>query len=231
MKNLNLVFFFSLLFLIFFPKAPALANVIINEIAWMGTENSSFDEWIELYNKSQKSINLKGWLLKAEDGKLKIELSGKIKAYSFYLLERTDDSTLPDILADQIYKGALSNKGENLRLYDKKGNLIDEVLAINGWPAGENDSKRTMERKNDNDWQTSKDPGGTPKAKNSSGRKENLSFVQKEEKLILPAKIIGETQTSPFFGFLSMFLQVFVFALFFGLLIIFLKNKLKVKKE
>ena len=34
--------------------------VLINEIAWAGTSASSSDEWIELYNPGQESINLSG---------------------------------------------------------------------------------------------------------------------------------------------------------------------------
>ena len=31
-------------------RAASLRDVVINEIAWMGTAASTYDEWIELYN-------------------------------------------------------------------------------------------------------------------------------------------------------------------------------------
>ena len=171
---------FLLCFFVFFLLVSASVkaespSVVINEIAWMGTENSANDEWIELFNNSAKSINLEGWSLVSADGKLKINLSGKIQANSFLLLERTDDTTLPEIKADIIYKGSLSNKGKHLKIISSSGKLIDEVNCSSGWFAGDNKTKQTMERinplisgNNPSNWQTSKIPGGTPKAKNSN---------------------------------------------------------------
>ncbi|MBZ9578166.1 lamin tail domain-containing protein [Patescibacteria group bacterium] len=141
-------------------------NVVINEIAWMGTGVSYNDEWIELYNNGS-DINLDGWVLKADDGSPKINLSGIIPAKGFFLLERTDDNTVPEIPADLIYTGALGNSGENLKLYDNSGNIINEVNCSDGWLAGNNETKQTME-KTDSGWQTSQNPEGTPKSENST---------------------------------------------------------------
>lgn len=143
------------------------APVIINELAWMGNTNSANDEWIELFNNADNSLELEGWVLKSSDERLKINLSGTIPAKNFYLLERTDDNTVPTTTADLIYKGALKNEGEDLRLYDNSGYLIDEINASLGWPAGDNITKQTMERTDSGDWQTSRDANGTPKLKNS----------------------------------------------------------------
>ncbi len=143
-------------------------TIIINEVAWMGTQESYNDEWLELYNSSNSAVSLGSWTLKAVDGTPEINLSGTISGLGFYLLERTDDDTLIDITADQIYKGSLSNKGEHLELYDNLGDLIDSIDCSNVWLAGDNSSKATMERTSSGDWQTSKSPGGTPNAENSS---------------------------------------------------------------
>lgn len=95
-------------------------DVIINEIAWTGTsKNTSSDEWIELYNNTDREINFGDaeWVLYSEtDNTPSINLSGIIPARGFYLLERTNDSTIVDILADQIYTGDLNNGGEILAL-------------------------------------------------------------------------------------------------------------------
>ena len=47
------------------------AELVINEIAWMGNiidgiPNASA-EWIELYNSSENAISLDGWILEAAD--------------------------------------------------------------------------------------------------------------------------------------------------------------------
>lgn len=171
-------FFIKFFFLLLIMSLPlkSSASVVINEIAWMGTETSPNDEWVELYNNADLAIHLENWKLVAKDKIPEIHLKGVIPAHGFYLLERTDDNTLPDTLADQVYKGALANKGENLQLIDTKNNVIDEVDCSRGWFRGDNEINQTMERKNPessgqdpNNWQTSQDPGGTPKAKNSIG--------------------------------------------------------------
>ncbi len=163
-------------FLLFFSGSVKSANsfdVVINEIAWMGTEVSYNNEWIELYNNTNFPIDLAGWVLKAVDETPKINLTGVIPVNSFYLLERTNDETVPNISADQIYTGALKNEGENLELFDNFGNLIDSINSSSGWFAGDNSTKQTMERINSlvvsstTNWGTSRNPGGTPKVKNS----------------------------------------------------------------
>jgi len=134
----------------------------------MGTEKSANDEWIELYNDTTSPVSLDGWILKSTIGKLKIDLAGIIPAKGFYLLERTDDNTLPNVNADLIYTGALKNTGENLELYNNLASLTDSANFPEGWPTGDNKTKQTMERVDFSQWQTSQTPGGTPKAKNST---------------------------------------------------------------
>ena len=146
-------------------------KIIINEVAWMGTQNSASDEWIELKNVSSQEINLSGWQLLDKDEQIKIvfQEGSKIPAYGFYLLERTDDDSVPFIAADYIYVGSLANQNEGLRLFDSSCQLEDEVLSFPDWSAGDNSSKRTMERKSNFTWQTSAVINGTPKRENSTG--------------------------------------------------------------
>lgn len=151
-----------------FVLALGLPTVVINEIAWMGTSVSPNDEWIELYNQSDLPLDLEGWQLRAIDGTPTIKLAGIIPARGFYLLERTNDESASEASADQIYQGALNNSGEQLQLFDKQGNLVDEADALKGWPAGDNESKQTIER-NNKGWQSSTSPAGTPKKPNSQG--------------------------------------------------------------
>ncbi|MFH0739524.1 MAG: DUF1566 domain-containing protein [bacterium] len=127
----------------------SLLDVVINEIAWMGTQASANDEWIELYNNTDQEINLTGWKIFGI-GASPVSLTGKIPSRGFYLLERTSSTTVSDIVEDQIYTGALSNSGEKLELKDSQGNVIDDVDCSAGWFAGDNSattSRKTMERK------------------------------------------------------------------------------------
>lgn len=176
MKKIFCFLIILLIFLSYFSlvRAASPSNVAINEIAWMGTINSANDEWLELYNNTGKPLNLDNWVLKADDGTPEIKLSGPISTNGFYLLERTDDNSVPAISADLIYKGALGNGGEDLKLYDNLNNLIDEVNCSGKWFTGNNTTKQTMERINPlmsgnepSNWQASQNPNGTPKAQNS----------------------------------------------------------------
>jgi hypothetical protein len=171
------------------PKASALTSQpIINEVAWMGTTVDANDEWMELHNPTANAINLTGWKLKAIDGTPSISLSGMIDPGGFYLVERTDDNSVPGIKANLIYTGALSNTGETLQLVDPQNNVQDTITA---WHAGEVTSRATMERKDASlsgddpaNWITSTtayDVGlGTPLTGTmpSSGQPEQLNSIQ-----------------------------------------------------
>ncbi len=123
----------------------SLRDVAISEIAWMGTVASYNDEWIELYNRTSSPVDLTGWTLRAADGTPSISLSGTIPPGGYFLLERTDDDSVPGVVADQIYAGALSNDGEDLVLRDS-ASVIDRVNCSSGWFAGHNDGRVPMVR-------------------------------------------------------------------------------------
>ncbi len=161
-------------------------SVIINEVAWAGTTSSlTDDEWIELYNPRSTSINITGWTLRAADGTPNITLNGTIPSGGYFLLERDNDNTVSDILADQVYTGDLSNSGEALTLRDGANNVIDTANGNGGgWPRGSSSTYGTMERsgtsaENDGTWLTNTgikkngknanngDILGTPKSSNS----------------------------------------------------------------
>lgn len=209
-------------------------DVVINEIAWMGTENSPNDEWIELYNNSSLPIDISGWKIISNDKTPNIILKNKIPSKGFFILERTDDTTLPDIKANLIYKGSLNNNGEYLKLTDADGKVIDKIDCSKKWFFGDNEAKRTMERKNalinGNDlenWQTSEISGGTPKNENSKGQK--INNEEKEEKTIITSLSIKKDNKaqdtenqSPFFSFLI----AISIAVSSGTFVLFLKNKI-----
>lgn len=139
------------------------AAVVINEIAWMGTSVSANDEWIELYNSGSESIDISGWTLSG--GSLSISLTGSIGSNSYFLLERTDDTTVPSQTADQIFTGAISNTGTSLQLKDSGGTTIDTVDGSGNWAiGGDNTTKDTLQR-NGSGWVTAP---ATPKAPNAT---------------------------------------------------------------
>ena len=177
----------------------SLEPVVINEVAWMGSHKHPNAEWIELYNRTQKTIDFSNsnWILSTRLLKPYIKLSGAIQPGGYFLLERSNDSSVSDVPADQIYGNgganwALNNNGEILTLYRASTTIDKTPTTFNGsWPAGStgitgSEYYRTMERYSSDlvggdtsSWGTNlgtirngKDPeggsfAGTPRARNS----------------------------------------------------------------
>ncbi len=125
--------------------------ILINEIAWAGTFASANDEWIELHNPGPEPVDLAGWRL-TDGGDIHPSLSGNLPPYGFFLMERTDNSTVSDIAADQIYTGSLRNSGERLELLGPAGEIVDTAnSAGGGWPAGDAETRVSMERRGGSD--------------------------------------------------------------------------------
>jgi PKD repeat protein len=121
--------------------------IFINEVAWAGARWEPTAEWIELFNPSSEPVDLEGWRLVSSDGSPDIDLHGTIlpkisgdPTTGFFLLERDSDDSVPEIAADLIYRGALTDRGEALYLLDSGGNLADTANASAAepfpWPAG-----------------------------------------------------------------------------------------------
>ncbi len=156
-------------------------QVLINEIAWMGSRNSANEEWLELRNNSGEDVALAGWRLLSRDENLKtiFDAGERIKAGGFLLLERAGDEAAPDAAADKIYAGSLANTGAHLKLFDANCRLADEADASGGWKTlgGDNKTKQTSERNLPNfGWHTSLAPGGTPGAQNAFLIDETISY-------------------------------------------------------
>lgn len=127
--------------------APLKIPVVINEVAWMGSKASATDEWIELKNISASAVDLSGWQLISKKGRIEVRFpsGASIPPGGFYLLERTGDDAVPNIKANLVYEGALSNTDDGLHLYAPGCALVDAVEAAPAWVAGNAAERRTME--------------------------------------------------------------------------------------
>jgi hypothetical protein len=128
------------------PAPAGFHTVIINEIAWSGTRADSDDEWIELYNTTDRTIDLTNWFLKSDDNSPFISLTGySIPARGFFLLARKA-GTFRDVTPNLIYGDSgsahnLVNGGEVLRLIGPSGSFVDTANSYFGygftkWAAG-----------------------------------------------------------------------------------------------
>lgn len=150
----------------FFPQ-----DVVINEIAWMGTRSSNpNDEWIELFNTTDEEVDLTGWVIESPQGSLTIEFTGEyrtsvgsapwtnahlsiIPPHGYFLIERTDDTATSEP-AHWFFKGNLPNVNSKKPLEERKkqeGLVLtyrdQEIDVVDLWYAGTiEDGYRTMER-------------------------------------------------------------------------------------
>lgn len=123
-------------------------EIVINEIMYHAyprkpDANSpveeSPEEWIELYNRADRAVDLNGWRL---DEAISFTFpQGIILPAKSYIVVANDAAFLKTLhpgLSNVIgdFKGNLSNKSERVVLRDAKGNSADEVTYYGGgrWP-------------------------------------------------------------------------------------------------
>ena len=138
--------------------APTHAAVLINEVAWMGTEESYLCNWIELYNSGEQSVDITDWTLEINDTVRELaEGSGpsSVIAAGDYLVLKRETGTCPDPVPEvdgwTLTMGNLPNSGATLRLLRSDGSLEDQVAGGEDWEiiGGDNDSKQTAQRTDD----------------------------------------------------------------------------------
>lgn len=109
------------------------AQVLLSEIAWMGTDANPSHEWIELYNLSTTPTDLAGWTITSEDGSLSVTLSGTLSPHGVGLIERGTDSAVPGVTALLTYDGEMSDAGGTLTLKDNTGAPVDSAPGGTNW--------------------------------------------------------------------------------------------------
>lgn len=181
----------------------ASAHVVINEIAWMGTAESSYCEWVELHNDGFDNVDLSGWGLHefgSSGDVLIMALTKTIAAGGYYLIERVTNSC-PDpvsgITADDAgsFGGSgLSNSGETLILKNVSGDEVDRADGSDGWRingsvdiVGNNTTKDTAQRSG-SEWITA---AATPRVANAGAS----SFSENSEEV--PAKSSSTGASAP----------------------------------
>jgi hypothetical protein len=125
------------------------ADIRITEVAWMGTADSQYGEWFELYNDGDAAVSLAGWKFTDGAGTTIYTLSKSISAGAYLLVERVTSSQnpFPDIHDEEgtFAAGGLSNSGEDILLVEKDGTTAQELSFAGGWPAGDAATKDTMQ--------------------------------------------------------------------------------------
>ncbi len=145
-------------------SAEEKGDIVVTEVAWMGTEASYSDEWVELYNTTGSPVNINGWsIFGASSGEcLNFSAADGSDAtiiephdYLIFAAHQNDLAGESGINLADIWDSTISlnnsSPGE-LILYDSEsctGSEIDRVNQPEGpWFAGDNSEKKTMERVN-----------------------------------------------------------------------------------
>lgn len=118
-------------------------SVVINELLWMGSPASSADEWIELRNLSESTVDLSGWKLTRKSSGQEVAMltipSGKsIEPRGLFLIANFAASSAsthlaiePDVVDTAV---SLLNSGLEVKLYDGAGTLVDVADDGSGTP-------------------------------------------------------------------------------------------------
>ncbi len=120
-------------------SAPArVTDIVINEIMYKPPDTQGKGEYVELFNRGTKTVNLGDWVLTGGidftfPPNTRLRAGGYIVVAADAGLIRSFHGAI-NVLGN--FSGKLSNEGDQLRLLDEKGNLADEVDYKPGgdWP-------------------------------------------------------------------------------------------------
>jgi hypothetical protein len=132
-----------LFYLMFFIISMQISNaIIINEIMADTIADESLNEWIELYNNEETSINVSSWIVGDDndndtiEGGLYNEEGTIIGAFGYAIITdeatrvynnfNTSDNAVRLYVDDGAIGNGLINSGETIYLYDNNEHLIDK---------------------------------------------------------------------------------------------------------
>lgn len=108
-------------------------SVIINEINYNSSSENDSEDWVEIHNKSNASVDISGWFVSDsnDDNKFVIPTSTTIEAGAYLVITRDEaafDAVHPNV--SNKFSGMdfnFSNGGELIRLFNSSSSLIDQV--------------------------------------------------------------------------------------------------------
>lgn len=185
----------------------SLPKVVINEINYNSAPTFNSEDWIELYNNDDHSINISNWKFKdSDDTHVFIIPEGTILDSSAYLVICLDTSLFKSLFPEtHNYIGntgfGLSGSGELIRLYDDQMNIVDSLTYDDSfpWPTEPDGNGSTLSLKNaklDNsqgeNWFASSDHGTPGKSNDIS-----TSFHEEPEQIVTQFKLF-QNYPNPF---------------------------------
>jgi len=155
-------------------------NIVVNEINYNASSEKDTEDWLELYNAGKTSVNLRNWIISDGGPASGFTITSDIilAPGMFTVICRNMaafNSFIPKVknITGNMNFG-LSSSGDEINIYDPKGNLIDYVkyYPVQPWPTDANGTGASIElidpKADNNDgrnWR-SNPYGGTPGAAN-----------------------------------------------------------------
>ncbi|KAA0001553.1 MAG: PEGA domain-containing protein [Thermoplasmata archaeon] len=122
------------------------APVILTEIMYDPAGDDAGNEWIELYNMGDETVNLSGWRIEDDDGNIFAMLSGVIAPYEYRV----------------FYGSNLNNDGDTIIVYN-----ASDIEVINITYSPDAATNYSLELDETDQWVESIIEGGTPGQPNS----------------------------------------------------------------
>jgi hypothetical protein len=147
--RLVLFILFFLCTLVFALPTFAQSSVVIGEVQWAGSERSTADEWIELWNLGSTPFSLSGFRLRGVGGDHDLIFSARdeIAPQSAFLIANyhAQDPKSTLLIEGAIVTTTLSvtNEKTTIHLLDLAGNTVDEARWENTAPAGSSITPRS----------------------------------------------------------------------------------------
>lgn len=133
-------------------RAAEPSNVLLSEIAWAGSEKSTADEWLEIRNVGNESVDVSGWTLTgagSSGSPLTLPTETLLASNQSYLVANYavgDKSTLivaPDMVTTTV---SIPNTALNITLVDANGNVVDTLIDAGAPDFGSSTTFATMKR-------------------------------------------------------------------------------------
>jgi hypothetical protein len=139
--------------------SPVITDVIFNEVMYNSLSGSELEEYIELHNRGESTVDLANWRVNGVD--LTFPPGTSIEGGAYLVIAR-DPVTIQniyglsgDIVHSTPWMGSLRDGGERLELIDASGNIADAVSYKDGgdwaiWPDGKGSSLELIDPASDN---------------------------------------------------------------------------------
>ena len=138
---------------VFIPTDLSPGTIVINEINYNSSDDHNPDDWVELINPGEMNLNVSGWILKDDDDSHVYSFPEEtiLEPGSYLILAKNMDlfsSSYPDIInVIGPFDFGLSGGGDQVRIFDNAGILIDSVQYDDGdpWPVEPDGNGPTLE--------------------------------------------------------------------------------------